>query len=95
MSELEKLLNYVEKCDPHIKALKTIGPELEKLNLRAVEKIRDFLLKLIESLKTPNTNIAMSQQTVLLKYKELFWYLMDKFPEVGLEIHANYVFILI
>jgi hypothetical protein len=49
------------------------------------------MLRKIEALKTPNTNIAFAQQTVLLKHKELLWFLLDKFPEVGLEIHANYV----
>jgi hypothetical protein len=72
-------------------ALRTTGPELERLRLKASEKIRDFLLKKIDSLKEPNTNIALIQQNVFLKYKELFWFLMERFEEVGIEVHQNYI----
>ncbi|KAI8912671.1 Sac2 family-domain-containing protein [Gorgonomyces haynaldii] len=90
--ELNSKLDYFEQNkNKKILAYKQVAPELERLTLKAVEKIREFLLKLIDSLKTPNTNIAMTQQTVLLKYKELFWFLMDKYPDVGLELHANYI----
>lgn len=52
------------------------------------------MLKKIESLKAANTNIALIQQNALLKYKELFWFLMERFTPVGLEIHANYIVIV-
>ncbi|KAL2914393.1 Vacuolar protein sorting-associated protein 52 [Polyrhizophydium stewartii] len=92
LAELNKMMAFVKsKQEKKIRAFKDVGPELERLRLRAAEKIRDFLLKKIESLKAPNTNIAIIQQSVFLKYKELFWFLMERYSDVGLEIHANYV----
>jgi hypothetical protein len=71
--------------------LREIGPELEKLRFKATEKIREFLLKKVGSLKTPNTNIAIIQQNVFLKYKKLFQFLVDRFPDIAAEIKINYV----
>ena len=45
-----------------------IAPELEKLRLKAVQKVKDFLLLKIGSLKVKKTNIQILQQNVLLKY---------------------------
>ena len=89
-----KLINLgaLEKRGEKYAFFRDVGPEVERLVIKAVERIRDFLGKRIDSLKTANTNIAIIQSTVLLKFKELFWFLMDTFPSVGLEIHANYVF---
>lgn len=101
LQELNSKIAYVvANEDKNIKAFKNIGPELERLRLKvicvnkAIEKIRDFLLKKIESLKAPNTNIALIQQNVFLKYKELFWFLMERYTPIGLEIHANYIAIV-
>ena len=47
-----------------------IAPELEKLRLKAVQKVKDFLLLKIGSLKVKKTNIQI-QQNVLLKYARL------------------------
>ncbi|KAJ3273286.1 hypothetical protein HDV01_004644 [Terramyces sp. JEL0728] len=89
-----KMAYVVANEDKQVKALKNVGPELERLRIKAADKIREFLLKKIESLKAPNTNIALIQQNALLKYKELFWFLMERFTPVGLEIHANYIVIV-
>ncbi|KAI8893007.1 Sac2 family-domain-containing protein [Globomyces pollinis-pini] len=92
LQELNSKMTYVvSNEDKQIKAFHDIGPELERLRIKAVDKIRDFLLKKIESLKIPNTNIALIQQNSLLKYKELFWFLMERYTPVGVEIHANYI----
>jgi hypothetical protein len=48
-------------------------------------------LKKIGSLKTPNTNIAVIQKIVFLKYKTLYQFLVDRFPEIAVEIKVNYV----
>lgn len=92
LQDLNSKLNYVlGNQQKGIKAFDTIIPELERLRLKAVEKIRDFFLKKIESFKAPNTNIALVQQNVLLKYKNLFWFLMEQYTPIGLEIHQSYI----
>jgi hypothetical protein len=72
-------------------AIDTQGAEMEKLRMKASEKICDFFYKKVESLKAPNTNIAITQKGVLLKYKELYWFLLDRYVDVANEVKVNYV----
>jgi vacuolar protein sorting-associated protein 52 len=90
--ELDAKLEYqVQNEEKGIKALRVTAPELVRLQSKATEKIRDFLLKMVDSLKEPNTNIALIQQNLFIKYKELFWFLMVRNEPVGLEVHQNYI----
>ncbi|KAJ3265746.1 hypothetical protein HDU77_004014 [Chytriomyces hyalinus] len=89
--DLNKKMAYVKsQKGAHIRALKDVGPELERLRLKATEKIREFLLKKIDSLKTPNTNISIIQQNHLLKFKELYWFLLERYSEAAQEVRATY-----
>ncbi|KAG0016183.1 Vacuolar protein sorting-associated protein 52 [Podila clonocystis] len=74
----------------HIRALKEVGPELERLRIKAVEKIREFLLTKIKSFRTPNTNVQIMQHSVLLKYKELNQFVMERHTDVATEIRQTY-----
>ncbi|CAG8622941.1 11481_t:CDS:10 [Paraglomus brasilianum] len=90
--EMNKKMTYVETHQgENITALKDVEPELEKLRLKASEKIREFLLMKIKSLRIPNTNIQILQQSVLLKYKQLHQFIMERYGEVALEIRQTYV----
>ncbi|CAG8489569.1 2639_t:CDS:10 [Ambispora gerdemannii] len=92
LTELNRKMIYVTKNqDKEFVAFKDVGPELEKLRLKAAEKIRDFLLKKIKSLRIPNTNVQILQQSVFLKYKELHRFVMERYPEVAIEIRQTYV----
>lgn len=61
-------------------ACSDISPELEKLRLKAVHKIRDFFTSRVASLKKNRTNIQILQQSVLLKHKGLFDFLQVPAP---------------
>ncbi|KAG0172911.1 hypothetical protein DFQ30_009374 [Apophysomyces sp. BC1015] len=74
-----------------IKALRNVGPELEKLRLKAAITIRDFFISRIHSLCVPNTNIQIMQQSVFLKYKELHMFLLERHQEAAVEIRQNYI----
>ncbi|KAF9388230.1 Vacuolar protein sorting-associated protein 52 [Podila verticillata] len=74
----------------HIRALKEVGPELERLRIKSVEKIREFLLTKIKSFRIPNTNVQIMQHSVLLKYKELNQFVMERHPDVATEIRQTY-----
>ncbi|RUP47313.1 hypothetical protein BC936DRAFT_145868 [Jimgerdemannia flammicorona] len=76
---------------PPIRALKDVGPELERLRIRASGIIRDFFLNKIRSLRIPNTNIQILQQSVLLKYKELHRFLMERHGDGAAEVRQTYV----
>ncbi|KAJ3124817.1 hypothetical protein HK098_000857 [Nowakowskiella sp. JEL0407] len=92
LAELNHKLQYQKSQQgKHIHCISTVTPELDRLRIRASEKIREFLLRKIDSLKTPNTNISIIQQTIFLKYKELYWFLVDRFPEAAIEVQKCYI----
>ncbi|RIA99439.1 Sac2-like protein, partial [Glomus cerebriforme] len=92
LTELNKKMTYVKRNQKkNIKAIKDVGPELEKLRLKATEKIRDFLLTKIRSLRIPNTNVQILQQSILLKYKALYKFLMERYSDVAIEVMHTYV----
>jgi hypothetical protein len=51
-------------------------------------------LKKIDGVKAPNTNLSIVQTSIFLKFKDLFWFLMDRFIEVAAEVTTNYVAII-
>lgn len=67
--ELHKKIQFVTGKSDDIAAKKDVEPELEKLKLRAVAKIREFLLNKVYSLRKPKTNVQIIQQNILIKYK--------------------------
>ena len=45
----------------------------------------------IKSLRSPSTNIAIIQQNILLKYKDLFAFVLERHVEASSEIRSVYV----
>ncbi|KAF9187799.1 Histone acetyltransferase kat2b [Haplosporangium sp. Z 767] len=85
-----KMYNAKARQGRHIRALKEVGPELERLRIKTVEKVREFLLAKIKSFRIPNTNVQIMQHSVLLKYKELNQFVMERHSEVAAEIRQTY-----
>ncbi|KAK4166007.1 Sac2 family-domain-containing protein [Cladorrhinum sp. PSN259] len=73
------------------KALADIGPLLEKLVQKAVERIRDFLVAQIKALRSPNINAQIIQQQNFLKFKDLFSFLNRHQPVLAGEICQAYL----
>jgi len=51
---------------------RTILPELERLKVKAVGKIRDYFTNQINGIRKPKSNIQILQQNSLVKYAKLF-----------------------
>ncbi|KAK0735874.1 Sac2 family-domain-containing protein [Apiosordaria backusii] len=73
------------------KALADIGPLLEKLVLKAIERIRDFLVAQIKALRSPNINAQIIQQQNFIKFKDLFGFLNRHQPVLAGEICQAYL----
>ncbi|KAK3390474.1 Sac2 family-domain-containing protein [Podospora didyma] len=73
------------------KALSDIGPLLDKLLLKAVERIRDFLVAQIKALRSPHINAQIIQQQNFLKFKDLFAFLKRHQPVLAGEICLAYM----
>ncbi|ORY64896.1 Sac2 family-domain-containing protein [Pseudomassariella vexata] len=57
------------------KGLQDLGPLLEKLVLKAIERIRDFLVSQVKALRSPHINAQIIQQQNFLRFKDLFSFL--------------------
>ena len=61
-----------------------------RLRLKAVSKVRSFLLAQISALRKPKTNLTILQNNVLLKYKDCVAFLRNNAPAVFNEVKHTY-----
>ncbi|RDA86122.1 hypothetical protein CP532_1141 [Ophiocordyceps camponoti-leonardi (nom. inval.)] len=76
---------------PHHKAFEELGPLLEKLTLRAVERIRDFLVAQIKALRSPHIDAQIIQQQSFLRFKDLYSFLHKHHATLAQEISLAYM----
>jgi vacuolar protein sorting-associated protein 52 len=69
----------------------SLYPELDKLRIKAVTKIRDYFSTQFANLRKPKTNVHMLQQSALLKYALLFQFLQKECQPVADDLRALYV----
>lgn len=74
-----------------VKAASDMGPLLEKLVLKAVERIRDFLVAQIKALRSPHINAQVIQQQQFLRFKELYTFLHKHHTQLADEIALAYM----
>ncbi|KAI1379325.1 Vps52-domain-containing protein [Hypoxylon crocopeplum] len=73
------------------KGLQDLGPLLEKLVLKAVERIRDFLVAQIKALRSPHINAQIIQQQNFLKFRDLYSFLYKYHVALADEICLAYM----
>jgi len=71
-------------------AYRDISTDIEKLRLRAAQRMRDFLLQKIGTLRKRMTNVQILQQAVLLKFKSFYAFLLEHAPEKAAEVLEAY-----
>ncbi|GMH45399.1 hypothetical protein BSKO_13356 [Bryopsis sp. KO-2023] len=90
---LHQHVNFVRK-DEMAKtsaAYQDVEPVVEKLRIKAVAKVREFLLQKIYQLRRPRTNIQIIQHNVLLRFKYFVAFLRDHGGEVYSEVRLEYI----
>lgn len=100
---LNKRLKYMEQTNPASDGssldvapaetcyARTLLPELEKLKIKAITKIREYFVTQFTALRKPKTNVQMTQQVSLLKYSKLFQFLNQEAPVVAEDLRSMYV----
>ncbi|KAI1083622.1 Vps52-domain-containing protein [Whalleya microplaca] len=73
------------------KGLQDLGPLLEKLVLKAIERIRDFLVSQIKALRSPHINAQVIQQQNFLKFRDLYSFLHKHHATLADEICLAYM----
>lgn len=77
--------------DKQSKAAEDLLPLLDKLILRAVERIRDFLVAQIKALRSPHINAQIIQQQGFLRYRDLYTFLHKHHATLADEICLAYM----
>lgn len=73
------------------KATHDLGPLLERLTSKALERIRDFFVAQIKALRSPQINAQIIQQKHFLRFKDLFTFLHRHHDTLGDEICHAYM----
>ncbi|KXH37834.1 Vps52/Sac2 family protein [Colletotrichum simmondsii] len=73
------------------KAWADLGPLLEKLTMKAVERIRDFIVAQIKALRSPHINAQIIQQQNFKKFKDLYTFLHKHHATLAEEISQAYM----
>ncbi|KAF5621266.1 SAC2 [Fusarium sp. NRRL 52700] len=72
-------------------AANDLEPILDKLTLKAIERIRDFIVAQIKALRSPHINAQIIQQQSFLRYKDLYTFLHKHHPTLANEIALAYM----
>lgn len=91
LEKREKAVAAKGKETQGVKALEDIMPLLQSLSNRAIERIRDYLVSTIRSLRSPSINAQHIQTTSLLPYTSLFAFLAKRQPQLADEIIQAYI----
>lgn len=79
-----------EQSHKDVKSCQDVKDILEKLKIKAVTKIRSYLLEQISKFRKPMTNYQIPQRSIL-KYKFFFEFALINEPAVAQEICGEYV----
>jgi len=73
-----------------VKATQDVQPFIQDLSVKAVERIRDYVVAQIKALRSPNINAQIIQQNSFLRYKDVFAFLAKQQPPLAEEISQAY-----
>jgi hypothetical protein len=80
-----------DASSPRILAVNDVAPELERLRVKACERVWKFLHGEFSDLAKPLANVQQTQERVLIRYVPLIQFLRKHGKEVYWEIKALYV----
>lgn len=92
---LSDKLKYLEQTEPAVDGSsldiapsdtccgRLLLPEFEKLKIKAISKIKEYLTTQFTAIRKPKTNIQMVQQNSLVKYAALFQFVQKEAPIVA------------
>ncbi|EED95604.1 suppressor of actin mutations protein-like protein, partial [Thalassiosira pseudonana CCMP1335] len=91
VKDLEEKYAYVLVTEEDTEAGREMKQHLEKLRLRAVDRVRVYFLNVMKELRRPKTHVRMIQTHALLKYEYLVDFLLVASPTIHAEIRDVYV----
>ncbi|KXJ92344.1 Sac2 family-domain-containing protein [Microdochium bolleyi] len=94
LSEVDRRAAAYEKAGTateRSRGFQDLGPLLEKLVLKAIERIRDYLVAQVKALRSPNINAQILQQQNFLRFKDLFTFLHKHHATLAEEVCQAYL----
>lgn len=73
------------------KALEDVRPLLDDLKVKAIERIRDYIVSQIKALRSPNINAQVIQHQYFLRFKDLYTFLARNHAALAEEIAQAYI----
>ena len=93
LADLHRRLAYARRHS-ETQAVRDIAPVLAALRVQATAKLRVFFWSRFDSLRRPQTNMQI-KQSVLIKYRRAFEFLVKNADDVALELKQVRVLIVI
>ena len=91
LQNLEHKINFLkEQSFRDARSCNDVRDVVEKLKIKAISKIRDYLYEKINSFKKPMTNYHMPQNTIL-KFRFYFKFLVANNRDIAKEIKDHYI----
>ncbi|XP_071801799.1 vacuolar protein sorting-associated protein 52 homolog [Asterias amurensis] len=91
LHELNHKISFVkEQSFKEAISCKDVQDILEKLKLKAIAKIREFLLQKVNQMRKPMTNYQLQQNT-MLKFRFFFEFLLANERHIAKEVRDDYV----
>ncbi|KAI8459709.1 Sac2 family-domain-containing protein [Phakopsora pachyrhizi] len=92
ISRLEILLTYSKTSSLDSRSTDPSNQVAEKLRLVSSHKIRSFFINSLDPFRTSiNTNLQITQSSILLKYQALFQFLQRHSPKISHDVQKAYV----
>ena len=85
-----KITNLKSHEVESLKARKDIVPDFDKIRIRVGERIKEYFIEKFKQFKTSKANLQ-AHQSVFLKLRDLFRFLIDFNPEMAAEVRNIYV----
>jgi len=92
LTELNKKLEHMKTNDmQRLPSCAQSAPEIEKLRVKAIARIKEFLVQKVNALKKPKTNLQILQRNVLVRFKYFNIFLAEHHGAVAEEVKQHYV----
>ncbi|KAK7203699.1 Sac2 family-domain-containing protein [Myxozyma melibiosi] len=91
LKRMELFKAEAQKISQSVALIDEIEPVLKMLADKAVERIRDFFVAKIKSLRVINTNAQVIQYSIFLKFRQLFAFLAYVNPQLCEDIIQGYI----
>ncbi|PWW74393.1 Vps52-domain-containing protein [Tuber magnatum] len=91
LQEVDAKMKAIATLDTKkVRATKDVKPELERLEHKAIERVRDFFVARIKAIRVPGANAQVIQQSGFLRYKALFQFMANHHVQLADEIGQAY-----